>query len=234
MPDIANIFGRQEFLVRRVHSLLGLLPIGGFLVVHLMTNASITDGAQTYQDRVNQIHSLGTTTLFFVEWMFILAPILAHGLIGLVIVARGHRNLRNYPYRENFRYTLQRWTGVIAFAFILWHVFHTRGWLPTEWWRTHVTQQLGGGTFDVTKAAETTVKAIQTSVIIQIVYFIGITTSIYHLANGLWTMGITWGVWTTPRSQRWANLPCLAVGILLAAVGFSALVGAYLLPLPIR
>ena len=37
-----------------------------------------------------------------------------------------------YPYRENFRYTLQRGTGVIAFVFILWHVFHMRGWFETS------------------------------------------------------------------------------------------------------
>ena len=148
MPDIANIFGRHEFVIRRLHSLLGLLPVGAFFCLHLATNFSILDGPKTFQERVDQIHNIGPITLLLVEWLFILLPILFHGLIGAIIVARGKRNLRLYPYRENIRYTLQRATGVVALVFILWHVFHTRGWLPGQWWMAHVTRPLGGGTFD--------------------------------------------------------------------------------------
>ena len=225
MPDIASIFGQQEFLVRRLHSLVGLMPAGGFLCMHLATNASILDGPKTFQARVDQIHSLGPLTLFFVEWGFILAPLLLHGLVGLVIVARGKRNLLAYPYRENLRYTLQRGTGVIAFAFILWHVFHTRGWFQSSWWVAHVTRPLGGGTFDPDRAAATAVAAIHASPLVQIAYAAGILVCVYHLANGLWTLGITWGAWTSPRAQRWANLPCAGLGVGLAVAGLATLVG---------
>jgi succinate dehydrogenase / fumarate reductase, cytochrome b subunit len=225
MSDIANIFGRHEFLVRRVHSLLGLVPVGAFLCVHFATNASILDGPRTFQQRVDQIHDIGPITLFFVEWVFILLPILFHGLIGAIIVLRGKRNLGLYPYPENFRYTLQRATGVVALAFIMWHVFHTRGWLPGEWWMEHVTRPLGGGTFDAHNAAVTAAAAIQASLVVQIAYVIGVLASVYHLANGIWTMGITWGVWTSPNAQCWANWPCLAIGLALAVAGLGALVG---------
>ena len=144
------------------------------------------------------------------EWIFILLPILLHGLIGAIIVLRGKRNVLLYPYRENFRYTLQRWTGVVAMVFILWHVFQTRGWLPGQWWMEHVTRPLGGGTFDAQHAAKTAAAAIQASLVVQLAYVVGILASVYHFANGLWTMGITWGVWTSPHAQRWANWPCLA------------------------
>jgi len=225
MADLANIFGRHEFFIRRLHSLTGLVPVGAFLVVHLITNAAILDGPETYQLRVDQIHTLGPITLELVEWTFIFLPILLHGLIGLIIVTRGHRNLLYYPYRENFRYTLQRYTGVIAFAFILWHVFHTRGWLNSSWWMEHVTRPLGGGTFDAVHAAATAAASIQASAIIQIVYAVGILASVYHLANGLWTMGITWGIWTTPHSQRWANYLVLGFGLVLLTLGAGALAG---------
>ena len=161
MRNIASIFGRHEFAVRRLHSLLGLAPVGGFLVVHLATNASILDGAETFQARVAQIHSLGPLTLLGVEWAFIFLPILFHGVVGMIIVAQGKRNVAEYPYRENIRYTLQRGTGVIAMAFILWHVFHNRGWIASEWWLAHVTRPLGGGTFDPARAAETAAAAIR-------------------------------------------------------------------------
>lgn len=231
MADIANIFGRHEFAVRRLHSLLGLVPVGAFLCVHFATNFSILDGAKTFQARVNQIHDIGPVTLFFVEWAFIFLPILFHGIVGAIIVLRGKRNVSLYPYRENIRYTLQRWTGVIAFAFILWHVFHTRGWMSGEWWLEHVTRPLGGGTFNAAEAAATAAAAIRASLVVQIAYVVGILASVYHFANGLWTMGITWGVWTSPHAQRWANWPCLAVGLALAAMGFGALVGMQLVPI---
>jgi succinate dehydrogenase / fumarate reductase, cytochrome b subunit len=228
MPDLASAFGRHEFLIRRLHSLTGLIPVGAFLVVHLLTNFSILDGPATFQARVDQIHGLGPTTLLFVEWSCIFLPILFHGLIGLMIVARGKRNVSQYPYTENFRYTLQRWTGVVAFVFIVWHVFQTRGWFLSPWWREHFTLPLGGGTFDAAHAAVTAAASIQASTTVCTLFAVGVVACVYHLANGLWTMGITWGVWTSPKAQRWATIPCLAVGLGLATIGLAALVGLYL------
>jgi len=229
MADIASIFGRHEFLIRRLHSLTGLIPVGAFLVIHLVTNAAILDNS--YQQRVDLIHSLGERTLELVEWTFIFVPILFHGVIGMIIVARGKRNLFYYPYGENFRYTLQRWTGVIAFAFILWHVFQTRGWINTDWWLEHVTRNLGGGLFNPKDAVITSARAAQIAPWVTPVYAIGILASVYHLANGLWTMGITWGVWTGRRAQVWATVFCGGFGLALAAAGLAALYGFWSFPL---
>jgi succinate dehydrogenase / fumarate reductase cytochrome b subunit len=207
-----SVFGPYEFAVRRLHSLVGLVPIGAYLVIHLATNASLLDGAQTFQDRVNQINSLGPTTLTLVEWTFIFLPILFHGIVGMIIVLRGERNLAHYPYVGNFRYTLQRWTGVIAFTFILYHVFQMHGWIRTEWWHEQV-KALGGARFDPKNAAVTAAAAIQSSLLVQAVYLVGTLACVYHFANGLWTMGITWGVWRAcwaccSRSSAWS--PCSA------------------------
>jgi succinate dehydrogenase / fumarate reductase, cytochrome b subunit len=225
MPDIASIFGRHEFAIRRLHSLLGLLPVGVFLFVHFVTNFSILDGPETFQMRVGQIHSLGPVTLQFVEWSCILLPILLHGAIGLLIVARGKRNLLAYPYVRNFRYSLERWTGVITFIFILWHVFDTRGWIQGQWWTAHITHRLGGGTFDALRAATTAAGTIQASWLVGAAYLIGVLASVYHFSNGLWTMGITWGVWTSPTAQRRATVLCAAICLGLAAMGLAALWG---------
>ncbi len=231
IPHPASMFGRHEFLVRRLHSLVGLVPVGGFLCIHLATNASILDGTETFQRRVDQIHSLGETTLLMLEWAFIFLPILFHGLVGLVIVTRGKRNLRHYGYAENWRYTLQRTSGVIAMVFILWHVFHMHGWLRVAWWTEHVAQPLHGAKFDP-QAAASAAAAIQASPLITAVYAVGIVACVYHLANGLWTMGITWGVWTSPAAQRRANIPCALFGLALLAVGLGALWGMQTVEVP--
>ncbi len=224
LSDYAPSFGRYEFVIRRLHSLTGLVPVGGYLAFHLLTNGSILDGPSAFQYRVDQIHSLGPTTLFLLEWPFIFIPILFHGVIGMVIVMRGKRNLADYPYTGNIRYTLQRVTGVIAFVFILFHVFHMHGWLRFDWWYEHVARPLGGAQFHPENALSAA-KAIQESVWVQVAYAIGVLACVYHFANGLWTMGITWGVWTSPNAQRWANIPAAALGAFLAVVGMGALIG---------
>ena len=91
--SFGRFFGRHEFVIRRLHSLTGVLFVGGYLAFHLATNAAVIDGPATYQRRANQIHAVGPTTLFFLEWGLVLLPILFHGFIGLVIVTRGKRNV---------------------------------------------------------------------------------------------------------------------------------------------
>ena len=59
----------------------------------------------------------------------------------------------------------------------------------------------------------------------QILYAVGILACVYHLANGVWTMGITWGVWVSPAAQRKATAVCTLFGVGLAFVGLSALWG---------
>lgn len=225
-------FGRYDFIIRRLHSLTGLFPVGAYLFIHLATNASILDGAKTYQSRVDQIHSVGPTTLFFLEWACIFTPLLFHGIAGMMIVLHGNRNLGSYTYTGNFRYTLQRWTGVIAMFFVLYHVFHMHGWFRFNWWAQHVAAPLGGARFDAGDAAVTAAVAIRSSALVGVLYAIGILASVYHLANGLWTSGITWGLWTTPRAQRWANIPCAGFGVVLAVLGIASLVGVYFIDVP--
>ena len=223
---------RHEFVIRRLHSLLGLMPLGGYLCFHLATNAAIIDGPETYQRRADQIHFLGPTTLLVLEWSVIFLPILFHGLVGLVIVSRGKRNLLEYPYRENFRYTLERATGVIAFVFIVWHVFPLTGWLHLDWWTDHVARPLGGARFDPLHAPATAGAALQASWVVAAVYLLAALAVVYHFSNGLWTAGITWGVWTSPNAQRWANFPCLVLGVTLAVIAVGAVVGMLSVDLP--
>ena len=51
----------------------------------------------------------------------------------------------------------------------------------------------------------TAASALRQSGIIPILYTIGILSCVFHLANGIWTFGITWGIWVTPAAQKWAQ-----------------------------
>jgi succinate dehydrogenase / fumarate reductase cytochrome b subunit len=222
-PSELSFFTRNEFLIRRLHSLTGLIPVGAYMCVHLLTNASVLAGAASFQDSVDKIHSLGPA-LPLVEWTFIFLPIIFHAIVGVVIIRSGQSNLSSYQYQGNVRYTLQRATAWIALLFIFWHVFHMHGWIHADWWKTSVAEKLNGANFDWQHATSTAAKALAEP-FAKIAYAIGVLSCVYHLANGLWTMGITWGVWTTPEAQRRANYLCGGFGLFMAVVGMSALYG---------
>lgn len=223
-PQSSSLLARHEFLIRRLHSLSGLIPVGAYMVVHLLTNASVLDGAGTFQRNVYQIHSLGRL-LPVVEWGLIFIPILFHAVFGVVIIRGGLPNSGAYPYSSNVRYTLQRATGMIAFVFILWHVFHMHGWFHFDWWHRNVAEPLLGAQFKPYNAASTAGEAMQWSFVVPVFYAVGTLSCVFHLANGIWTMGITWGVWISAAAQRRASQVCAVIGVGLAVIGLGALWG---------
>jgi succinate dehydrogenase / fumarate reductase cytochrome b subunit len=121
------------------------------------------------------------------------------------------------------RYTLQRITGIVAFLFLTWHVFHMHGWFHFENW-VQMARSLQGSQFRPFNAASSVAMAMQKPVV-AVVYAGGILACVFHLANGLWTMGITWGIWTSPGAQRRADWIVAAIGVAIATVGLSALTG---------
>lgn len=219
-----DLFTKHEFLIRRLHSLSGLIPVGAYMTVHLIVNASLMNGAGAFQKNVNQIHSLGAV-LPLVEWLFIFLPLIFHAAVGVWIIRTGKSNHDNYRYVANWRYTLQRWSGVIAVVFIFFHVFHLHGWFHSDWWLTKVAEPWGMAQFRPYNAASTLAIALG-GYIWPVFYFVGVVACVFHLANGIWTMGITWGVWISPAAQKRASYVCAAFGVLLGIVGLSALFAA--------
>ena len=219
-----SFFGRHEFLIRRLHSLSGLVPVGAYMTVHLLVNASLNNGAGEFQKNVNQIHSLGKF-LLPVEWLFIFLPIIFHAAFGVWIIRSGKSNVDRYRYTSNFRYTMQRWTGVIAVFFIFFHVFHLHGWFHTDLWLKNMAEPLGMANFRPYNAASTLAQSLS-GFVWPIIYLVGVLACVYHFANGVWTAGITWGLWISPKAQQWATYLCTAGGVGLALVGLSALYAA--------
>ncbi len=210
---------RHQFIIYRLFSLAGLIPIGAYVCVHLLTNASIVNGVSTFQDQVNRIHSLGVV-LPLVEWTFIFIPILFHAAVGWLIISGALPNTGAYPYASNIRYTMQRATGIIAFVFILFHVVQMHHWFGGP------LKEIGGAQFDPEHAASSVAAAIR-PFWITVVYTVGMLAAVYHFANGLWSQGITWGLWTSPAAQQRASWISGIVGVGLAVIGMSAIIGMH-------
>ncbi len=77
----------SSYLLRKLHSLTGIIPVGAFLAEHFWSNSSALVSA----DKYNQVSAELQTIPFrlFVEWAFIFLPILFHGGYGVWIWLRG-------------------------------------------------------------------------------------------------------------------------------------------------
>jgi succinate dehydrogenase / fumarate reductase cytochrome b subunit len=224
-PAGPSFLVRHQFVIYRLFSLSGLVPVGAYLVVHLATNASVINGPMTFQEQVDRIQALGVV-LPFVEWTFIFIPILFHAAVGWLIIAGAVPNANTYPHASNIRYTLQRATGIIAFAFIVFHVVQLHHFFGAPF--KEINGAKFGAQFDPEHAASSAALALR-PMWIKAIYAIGVLAVVYHFANGLWSQGITWGLWTSAAAQRRASWVSVVVGIVLTVVALSALVGMWTL-----
>ncbi len=65
-----------SFVWHKLHSLLGIVPIGAFLLEHLLSNFEALKGPLAYGDQVKFLNSLPLVRVL--EWVFIFLPILYH------------------------------------------------------------------------------------------------------------------------------------------------------------
>jgi succinate dehydrogenase / fumarate reductase cytochrome b subunit len=224
-----------HFLLRRLHSLAGIVPVGVFLFFHLFTNMQMLVG--DFQHEVEFIHNM--PALLFIEIFGLWLPIAFHAILGVWYTVSGKSNVVKYKYADNWRYTLQRVTGIIAFIFIFLHIATLRwGWQIFGWYTPFfVTGVAPTGTGDGAEGLVVPLSHLSTHVavlhpLLLAMYVISMASIVFHLANGLWTAAITWGVTITPRGQKQWGYACAAIGLALAGAGGAAILGAVIYDAP--
>lgn len=207
---------RNHFLLRRLHSLTGVLPVGVFLIEHLYTNSLMFLGAEKFNEHVRWLHDL--PYLLIIEILFIFAPLAFHAGYGVVIARTGRSNAGQYPWLDNWRYTLQRVTGWIAVVFILVHLAHFRF---AHWFGgpTYV------GTDDAFALTQLGFSQVLPFGLWAAFYTVGLLAAVFHLCNGLCTFCITWGITVGDLARRRVAVGAAGLGVVLTAWGLMALVG---------
>lgn len=208
---------KHHFLLRRLHSLSGIVPVGMFTITHLFTNfqlalVGIIPGA--FQDEVDFIHKL--PALLFVE-LGLWGGIGFHAALGIVYAVGSKPNTKSYPYGDNWRYTLQRTTGYIALIFIFLHIATLRWRWNLFGWYTP---------FDPHKAVESTAIALQHAWWVALLYLVGALSVVFHWCNGLWTAAITWGLTISVNAQKRWGYVCAGLGVALAIFTLGGIGGA--------
>jgi len=179
---------RRRFILRRLHSLTGIFPIGAYLIFHIMlANASVLGGRERFDAAVEAIALLPPPVLLALEVFAIYLPLLFHSLYGFVRL--GEADLANplrFDWLGSYLYILQRITGVIAFFFIGWHVYTTR--FQYYFADAHIDYAMMSG--------------IMSNPVSLAIFLVGTAASVFHFTNGIWTFAITWGITVGRRAQR--------------------------------
>ena len=204
----------RTFILRKLHQLSGIFPLGVFLLEHFYTNSKALTGPADFNNAVKDLQSI--PYILFVEIGGIFIPLIYHAVYGLVITAEARPNNLAYPYPRNWFYLIQRITGVILFLFITFHVLNFRfGMIPglnNMSVATHPNQA-----FDIVAREFRMVP-------IFILYIVGIAATVWHFANGIWLFLVDWGITIGERAQRLAGYACIAFGAVLLLVGINAAV----------
>jgi len=204
----------KTFVLRKLHQLSGIVPLGIFVLEHFYTNSKALTGPADFNNAVRDLQSI--PYIIFVEIGGIFIPLIYHAVYGMFMLKEMRANNLAYPYPRNWFYTIQRLTGVILFFFILFHVLNFRfGLIPglNERSVAHYPNEA----FQIV-ASEFALWPIL------LVYTIGITATVWHFANGLWLFAVDWGIVIGERAQRVMGYACIGFGVFLLAVGLNAMV----------
>jgi succinate dehydrogenase / fumarate reductase cytochrome b subunit len=202
------VSNQTDFLNRRLHSLLGVIPVGFFLLEHLYTNYHATQGKEAFVEAVNFLW--GIPLLPVLEIFFIFIPLMYHAFYGLYIVFRARNNVSQFGTFRNYMFVLQRITGVITLIFVIWHVWQTRVQLLFD--PTPTANELAMDT-----------ASILSNDITAILYAIGIISTVFHFCNGMWSFLVSWGVTVGPRAQLVSTWVWIVAFVVISYFGLSAL-----------
>ena len=196
---------KSNFFIRRLHSLLGIIPVGVFLLLHLVLNSTVFFGGYgTYEVTISGMKSI--PLILFAEIFIIAIPILFHGIYGLWIVYVAKNNTLQFNYYRNWSFYLQRITAVITLVFLLFHVYTLR-----------LTQH------EPAAVINTLANHLDRPWYF-FFYIIGVVSAIYHFANGFFTFLISWGITIGDQSQSFFSKFSTLIFVALGVLGVSILI----------
>jgi len=197
----------HSFLWRRLHSLSGIIPIGAFLIEHIVSNFEALNGPLAYAQQVKFLNSLPLVRVL--EWAFIFIPLAFHGLYGVYIAFRGRANVNVYPWAGNWGYITQRVTGIIALIYIVQHV-----------WR----QRFAGVSLpEHPGAAFAKVQHELSNPWMLAFYAIAMIATTFHFAYGIWLFAAKWGITPGDKARKRFGYVCSVFGIGLCILGLASM-----------
>ena len=213
------MIGRESFFWHKLHSLTGVIPTGFYLVQHLTLNSFALAGPEKFNGVIQFFEGMPKHFLYFLKFGVIWPALLFHAFYGLFIISRseGNYSKASMKFRENRYYTLQRWSGIFAFVFLAYHLA--------------TTSLLG-----MAKGAESTIyyenwadklAAPFGLHLVLLFYVLGVLSSTYHFAYGIWNFSIRWGIAISESAQQKVGRFSQALFVVVSLIGIAALFGFF-------
>lgn len=209
-PDTRTV--ARGFLLSRLGSLFAILPLGVWTVNHLWNQLAAfsarEDGGRAWEQSVEGHSSNASTTLTFAV---VLIPVLWHTVWGIGRMAKTRPVL--IGWFSNFRYWVQRLAAIGLLLFLGAHLwlawFHPRfvEGSPEPFKEIAHEMRFHGPTLAV--------------------YVLGVLAIAYHLANGLWSFSMAWGLTVSKSGLKWMERVSLLLFFVLLAIGWAAVYGLY-------
>lgn len=204
---------RRAFVWMKLHSLTGVVPVGAFLVHHIWANAHALQGRAGYDAAM----AAGTEHphAVWVELLVVALPFAFHALFGVLLTLRARPSLRVHRSARYTGYVLQRLTGLVVLAFVVFHVVELRlapgasALAPTDRFP------------QLCALFSNTVGGVPVRAIL---YLLGLAAASYHLTNGLRGFCSGWGLVASRRAGRIVGGAAAAGGLLIFALGASTVI----------
>ncbi len=195
-----------SFLRARLGSLLAVVPLGVWTVAHLWHNLAAFRGAAAWQAEVTT-HS--HPIAFFASSLVALLPLGLHTIWGIGRILSVRPNNTQYTFYGNLKYALQRLSAIGVLGFLGAHI-----------WKAFLDPRLNrGGPEPFADIAREMHHHGPTLV----VYILGVLGVAYHLANGLQTFSMGWGVVSSRRALKKLEAVVLLTFVILLAMGWGAI-----------
>jgi len=216
---MAVALSKENYVLHKIHSLTGVVPVGYYMVQHLVLNSFTLAGPEKFNAVIGFFESMPKHFLLVMEVCMIWIPVLFHAVYGMFIVSRAKPNYFGsvYGWSQNLMYVLQRWSGAFLFFFLAIHVVTTTG-----------AKYLGGGAKVIEYAAWH--EKLSTAPYLWLAFYIlGVASASYHLGYGIWNFSIRWGIAVSDAAQNKVQKFAFAFFVAVTLIGWGALAG-FLLP----
>ncbi|MCI0571457.1 MAG: succinate dehydrogenase [Myxococcaceae bacterium] len=209
--DVKDTTSRtSQFWFSRLGSLLAVLPLGVWTVNHIWDNLAAFAGADAWQEAVTEHRDPATFALtVFIVW----APLLIHAIWGTIRLFSFRPNNVSYPYYGNFKYLLQRLAAVGVLAFIGAHI-----WLA--FLQPRLLEGHAESFIDISREMRFHVPTL-------VVYVLGTLGVAYHLANGIWSFSMGWGLAVGKKSLKRMDIIAILLFLVLLAASWATIYAMY-------
>lgn len=200
----------KGFVRARLGSFLAFFPLGVWSIGHLWNNLAAFQGGAEWSAAVTEYsHPIAQLATGIV----VLVPLALHTAWGIKRIATSQPNNVRYGTFANLKYAVQRLSAIGLLLFLGAHL-----WLAML--KPRLTTGHAEPFADIAREMHFHTPTL-------VVYLLGTLALAYHLANGLHTLTMGWGIVVSRRALRKLDGLAVALFVLFLGMGWGAIYAIY-------